>query len=136
MILKRYGDTLHSVELNFDSKALTEIGFKRDRSFSLPSSELASTYDSAQTYELAAKSEGWVQDQVEHQLLRDLEHQVAEIQKAAGPDELLVIESEQGVDYPKTRTEQKTVVVEGENKLYFYIRIEPPLRISRYRKRG
>ena len=135
MILKRYGETLHSVELNFDSKALTEIGFKRDRSFSLPAHELASGYASTQTHELSAKSEGWVQDEVEHQLLLDLERQVAEIKKDTDTHELLLIESEQGVDYPKTRTEQKTVLVEGENKLYFYIRVEPPLRIGRYRKR-
>jgi hypothetical protein len=136
MILKRYGETLHSVELNFDSKALTEIGFKRDRSFSLPAEELASAYAPSDTHELSAKTEGWVQDEVEQQLLQDLERQVAEVQKNAGADELLVIESEQGIDYPKTRTEQKTLVVEGENKLYFYVRIEPPLRIGRYRKRS
>ena len=30
MILRRYGSSLHSVAPNFDSKALTEIGFRKD----------------------------------------------------------------------------------------------------------
>jgi len=34
MILLRYGTTIQSVEPNFDSKAFTEIGFRRDRGYS------------------------------------------------------------------------------------------------------
>ena len=34
MILRRYGTTIQSVEVNFDSKAFTEIGFRRVHAFS------------------------------------------------------------------------------------------------------
>ena len=38
MIFRLYGNTYHSVELNFDSKALNEIGFRRDKADSIPAS--------------------------------------------------------------------------------------------------
>ena len=41
MILRRYGTTMQSVETNFDSKAFTEIGFRRDHAFSAPDDFLA-----------------------------------------------------------------------------------------------
>ena len=44
MILRRYGKTFESVELNFDSKALNEIGFRRDREQSFDAEEFGSTY--------------------------------------------------------------------------------------------
>ena len=40
MIYRQYGTAYHSVELNFDSKALNEIGFRRDREATLPTEEL------------------------------------------------------------------------------------------------
>ena len=89
MILRRYGRSVQSVEPNFDSKALTEIGFRRNQALTIP-----------------------------------------------GDDEYLLVMSEQGVDYPKTRSEQKNVIVEGENRLYFYVGVDPPLRIGRYRRRS
>jgi len=48
--------------------------------------------------------------------------------------EVLLVESEQGSDYPKTRDEKKNVVVEGVNKLYFEWRVEPALRLGVFRK--
>jgi hypothetical protein len=136
MILRRYGNALHSVELNFDSKALTEIGFRRDRVFSLDAEELARAYTLAESYELTESEEGDVQDEVEQRMLAVLERRIREIETGLGEGELLVVESEQGVDYPKTRTDQKTIVVEGENRLHFTIRVAPPLRLGRYRKVG
>ena len=53
---------------------------------------------------------------------------------ALGEGEVLLVESEQGNDYPKTRDEKKTVAVEGENRLHFTWRVEPPLRVGVYRK--
>lgn len=134
MILKRYGNTVQSVELDFESKALTEIGFRRDRATSMPAEEFESTYERVESHEVEATHEGWVQDEVEQVLLEDLESQVEEILSGLEEDEVVLVESEQGVDYPKTRTVQKNRVVEGENRLHFTIRVEPPLRLGVYRK--
>lgn len=134
MILKRYGDSMQSVELNFDSKALTEIGFRRDRELAVPIADFEGTYEQVESHELAAQTEGYVQDEVEKALLQALEEQIRALEASLSEDEVLVVLSEQGVDYPKTRTEQKTVVEEGENRLYFFLRVQPPLRIARWRK--
>ena len=44
--------------------------------------------------------------------------------------EFLVIENEQGHDYPKTRQQTSNVIVEGENKLHFDYTIAPALRVA------
>jgi hypothetical protein len=77
-----------------------------------------------------------VQDEVEGKLLKDLEGQVRRLEQQLGQGETLVIESEQGTDYPKTRTQTRTIVVEGENKLHFTTTVHPPLRVGVYRKRA
>jgi hypothetical protein len=134
VILRRYGDSMQSVELNFDAKAMTEIGFRRDRELSEPFESFEAAYRQVESWELTAETEGYVQNEVEKELLQQLEAQVRELEGRLGDDEVLVVLSQQGVDYPKTRTEQKTVVEEGENRLYFFLRVEPPLRIARYRR--
>jgi hypothetical protein len=136
MIARRYGNSIHSVELNFDSKALTEIGFRRDRVFSESEEGFREAYALVETYDLAAEAAGDVQDEVEQKAIADLERQVRDIEARLAEGDLLLVESEQGVDYPKTRTDQKNVLVEGENRLHFTIRVDPPLRLGRYRKQG
>ena len=135
MILRRYGNSYHSVDLNFDSKALTEIGFRKNGDHSEPSDEFAAAWERARGHDLVATSEGSVQDEVEQKLLKDLEAQIRDLAKQLGAGETLVIESEQGTDYPKTRTQTRTIVVEGENKLHFTTTVHPPLRVGVYRKR-
>ena len=44
MLLRRYGSRLQSVELNFDSKALNEIGFRRDHAVALDPDEFLATH--------------------------------------------------------------------------------------------
>ena len=134
MILRRYGHTLHSVRPNFDSKAMTEIGFRRDQERSLPVSELGEQYQLVETLDLSSQADGYVHDEVEQALLADLESQLKALEARLGDDEVLVVESEQGVDYPKTRSEQKNEVIQGENKIHFYVNVHPPLRIGRYRR--
>ena len=121
---------MQSVALNFDSRALTEIGFRRDHRISHPAEVFFATHERVHGHELAVTAEGYVQDEVEQMLLTDLEVRVLELSE----DEVLLVESEQGVDYPKTRTVQKTVVHEGENRLHFSITVHPPLRMGAYRK--
>jgi hypothetical protein len=136
MILRRYGTSMHSVDLNFDAKAMTEIGFRRDQRLSIPIEEFQRSYQKGQAHDLTAQTEGYVQDAAERGVLQQLEKHLRELDANLSDGSLLVIESEQGVDYPKTRTDQKTIVEGGENKLFFTVRVQPPLRVAVYRKNG
>jgi hypothetical protein len=136
MILRRYGSSYHSVDLNFDSKALTEIGFRKNGGHSEPADDFAGAWGRVRGEDLAATGEGSVQDEVEQKLLADLEARIRGLEQALGANEVLVIESEQGTDYPKTRTQTRTIVVEGENKLHFTTTVHPSLRVGVYRKRA
>jgi len=134
MILRQYGSSIQSVALNFDSRALTEIGFRRDHGMSHPPNVFFATHEHVRSHELAATATGYVQDEAEQFLLADLEGQVLALERELSEDEFLLVESEQGVDYQKTSTVQKNVVREGENRLHFAITVHPPLRIGAYRK--
>jgi hypothetical protein len=135
MIFRRFGGSVQSVAVDFDSKALTEIRFRRDNQVSYDTEEVAK-WQRLRGHELDGKAEGWVQDEVEQKLLADLEAQIRRIETELAPDELLLIESEPGTDYPKTVTQQKTVNVEGENKFHFVTTLRPPLRLGIYRTAG
>ena len=136
MILRRYGSSLHSVDLNFDSKALTEIGFRKNGARSESADEFSSAWERVSGHEVTGSAEGAVQDEVESDLLQDLAEQIRKLVAALESHDVLVVESEQGTDYPKTRTQTRTIVVEGENKLRFTTTVHPPLRVAIYRKRG
>jgi hypothetical protein len=133
MIFKRFGDSVQSVAIDFDSKALTEIRFRRDGEVSHSAADWTARYQRVREHEMVGRSEGWVQDEVEQMLLADLEAQLRRIEGELLPDEVLLVESEPGTDYPKTHTQQKTVVVESENKLHFTSTLRPPLRVGVYR---
>lgn len=135
MILKQYGTSYHSVEMNFNSRALTEVGFRRDRVFSVPVEDFEATYEKVMEKTFAPETEGDVHDQVEQDLLTALEASVEGAVADLGDGEILVFENQEGEDYPKTRDTKKKVVVDGENRLYFYWRVDPPLRLGVYRKR-
>lgn len=136
MIVRRYGSSVQSVELNFDSRAMTEIGFRRDQEWSVPTEEFEAGWERVEDYELEARAEGDVQDEAEQALLKQLEDRIRGIEEGLAEGELIRVESEQGKDYPKTRHQTRTVVVEGENRLHFQAWVEPPLRLARYRRRG
>lgn len=135
MILKRYGNTWHSVDLNFDSKALNEIGFRRNREHAVPVDELDSEYERVEEHELEARAEGRVQDQTEQELLDKLEARIREILESLGEGEVLVFENQDGADYPKTRQKTRNVVEEGENVLHFTYTVAPPVKLSVRRPR-
>jgi hypothetical protein len=133
MILRRYGTTIQSVETNFDSKALTEIGFRRDHVYSCPADDFLSGHERISEHVLEAEADGDVQDEVESAMLRLLLDQLLKIESDLAENEFVVIESEQGQDYPKTRTRQKNVIVDGANRLHFFSSVSPPLKVSVYR---
>lgn len=134
MILKRYGARLHSVQPDFDSRALTEIGFRRDRRLSLGVDDFAEKYDAVETLELTAHADGPVHDRAEQELLGNLERELRRLEAGAG-EGVVVIESAQGVDYPKTRDRKRNQIREGRNRLYFHWTVDPPLRVGLFRRR-
>ena len=107
MILKRYGTMLHSVQPDFDSRALTEIGFRRDRRLSLRAADFDEAYEAVETEELSAQADGPVHDYAEQELLVNLERELRRAEADAGEDGVVVIESRQGVDYPRPGTESR-----------------------------
>lgn len=136
MILRRYGTSYHSVDLNFDSKALNEIAFRRDHAESIPTDELESGYEQVAAHELVAEAEGDVQDQTEQRLLEELAGRVRALDAALGAGEVLVVENEQGNDWPKTKQKTSNVIVHGENRLHFQYSVAPALRVTVRRKKG
>jgi hypothetical protein len=135
MIVRRYGNSVQSVDPNFDSRAMNEIGFQKNNTWSLPWDEFQSKYERGATHELTCRAEGHVQDEAEKQVLCDLRDQLQELDQKLGSGEVLLIESEAGKDYPKTREKQRTVVVGTENKLHFERTIDPPLRVGIYKEK-
>ena len=133
MVFRLYGTSFHSVELNFDSKALNEVGFRRDHQRSIGVDVFRSEYELVETREIAAEAQGDVQDQTEQQLLDKLERAVDALSSDLEKGEVLVIENEQGRDYPKTKQQTSNVILDGENRLHFFYTVAPPLRIARYR---
>ena len=136
MILKQYGTSFQSVEPNFNSRALTEIAFRRDRAFSVPVEEFEASYEKVEEHSLTAETEGDVHDEAESALMRELETRLGELLNVLNEGEVLVVESQEKEDHPKTRDRKKNVVVDGENRLYFYWWVDPPLRLGVYRKKG
>lgn len=136
MILRRYGAHFHSVELNFDSKALSEVGFRRDRRRSIPVEELESSYERIAEHAIEAEARGDVQDATEAVLLDKLEAQIREVLAGLGDGELVIVENEQGHGWPKTKQKTRNVIVEGENRLEFTYTIAPPIHLAVHRKKG
>lgn len=134
MLLRRYGTSLHSVVPNFDSRALNEISFRRDRTFTVTADDFERDYEKIREHELGGETEGAVQSEAEAALLERLEGDLSEVLATLGEGEVALVENEQGVDYPKVRDHKRGMIVEGENRLYFEWRVDPPLRLGLYRR--
>ena len=136
MILKRYGVMLHSVRPNFDSRAMTEIGFRRDRRLSVRVTDFDDIYEAMGTEELSADADGPVHDEAEQRLLRNLERELRRVEDSAGEEGVVVLESTAGEDYPKTRDRKQNVLRDGRNQFHFHWTIDPPLRVGVFRRRA
>lgn len=135
MIARRYGTNIQSVEPNFDSRAMTEIGFRRTSDLSVPAEEFLRTHEKVGERALTAAAEGDVKDDAETALLASLRERLEALEAEVGPGHVLLVESEPGHDYPKTRDRTEVRVVGYENRLHFSWSIDPPLRIGIYRRR-
>jgi hypothetical protein len=132
MIFKRYGASYHSVDPNFESTALNEISFRRDNERTISAEELAADYQRHMTHELVAEADGLVQDHTEQLLLDRLESKLFEMEESLDPDCVLVVDNENGPDWPKTRQNIRNIVIAGENHRYFEYSVRPALRITVY----
>ena len=135
MIFKRYGESYQSVDTNFDSKALNEVAFRRNREASFPPEDLETRYEPGEVHLLVAEAEGDVQDETEQAMLDRLLEDLLRLDQGLEDGAILVVENEQGHDYPKTRQKISNVVVEGENRPRFHYTVAPPLRVVEYRQR-
>lgn len=133
MLMRRYGSRLQSVELNFDSKALNEIAFRRDHQTALDWDDFQSSHTRIAGHALAAEAEGDVHDEVEQAVLAELEARIEEVMNGLQDGDVVVVESEAGGDYPKTRQATRTKVEGGENRLHFRVHVDPPLQLGVYR---
>ena len=136
MILKRFGNRIHKVTPNFDARAMTEISFMRGNALDDGAEEWLADHERVAEHRLTAQAEGDVQNEAEEALLRDLEAQVAALVDGLGAGESLLVENEAGNNYPKTRLRQKTLVVDGANRLHFDAEVDPPLILGHYRPRS
>lgn len=136
MILRRFGSRIHEVTPNFDARAMTEVSFLRGSALEDSAEEWLAAHERVEEHRLAATAEGDVQNEAEESLLEQLETQLRALADALQPGEALLVENEPGNNYPKTRMRQKTVVVDGANRLHFDAEVDPPLIVGRYRRRG
>ena len=58
MILRKYGKSYHSVTPNFDSRAMTEIGFQKSGEHAAETGEFEAAYERVEGHELSANHLG------------------------------------------------------------------------------
>ena len=136
MILKRYGTSYQSVDINFDAKALNEVGFRRNQGRTIHVDGFVDEHSLMEMVELTADADGYVQNETEQLLLDRLRAKIEELVARLPEGGVLVVENESGHDYPKTRQQTKNVVEKGENRLYFEYSMKPALRVASYRLGG
>lgn len=136
MIYRKYGTSYQTVDPAFDSKALNEVTFRRNREDAIPTDAFESEWTRLAVHELVADAEGDVQDETEQLLLDRLEERLRDVVAGLGDGQVAVVENEQGHDYPKTRQKISNVVEEGENRLRFAYTVSPPLRVAVYARKG
>jgi hypothetical protein len=133
MILRRYGKNYLSITPNFDSRAMTEIGFMRSGELSVEADEFGDRYELVEHREIRPTKAGSVQGEVEEALLKELSDELAALESGLGDGQVLVIENEQGVNHPKTRGKQGSDASGPDTRLTFEYTVDPPLRVGIYR---
>lgn len=134
MILRRYGSAYHSVDPDFNPAGLTEIGFRRNRAFSVAAAEFDESYARVAVRELSADADADVQGKAEAALLARLEQAVLDEAGRLEDGQALVILNDRA-DWPKTR-ERREVVREEDNRIRFHWSVEPALRVGVFERSG
>jgi hypothetical protein len=133
MILRRFGKKLQSVAIDFNSRAMNELGFRPDHSLAIDADEFAASYKEVEVHKLTAEGEGDVKIEVEQAVLDAVRAKLEKLDRELGTDGVLVVENEAGKDYPRMHDVTSTIVVGNENRLHFRYTVDPPLRVSVHR---
>ena len=131
MIIRRYGNRFHSVALNFDSAAMTEVGFRRDGTQEWDAEDFLADHEMIREEEITAEATHAVQDAAERAMLKSLEERFHAIHAALGEDQYLSIESRTGVDYPRTRHQRSK---KGDQE--FTYSLSHPLKVGVWKKKA
>jgi len=130
MIIRRYGNRFHSVSLNFDPAAMTEVGFRRDGNHEWDAEEFLAGHEMIREEEIISKASDVVQEAAERVMLEKLEQKVDEILATLEEGQFLSVESKTGVDYPRTRYNRPTT---GDRE--FTYTLDNPLRFGIWAER-
>jgi len=130
MIIRRYGNRFHSVSMDFDPAAMTEVGFRKDGVQEWDAEEFLAEYEKVREVEIIAESGDPVQEKAEREMLEDLAAKFNEIHDALEEGQFLAIESKMGVDYPRTRYHRPTI---GDRE--FTYTLDRPLRLGVWEKK-
>jgi hypothetical protein len=125
MIIRRYGNRFHSVSLDFDPAAMTEVGFRRNGNQEWDAEEFLASHEMIREEALMAEATDVVQETAERAMLNDLEGKVKALVESLGEGEFLSVESRTGVDYPRTRYDRPTM----GDKAFTYT-LDKPLRVG------
>jgi hypothetical protein len=130
MIIRRYGTKFHSVSLDFDPAAMTEVGFRRDGEREWDAEEFLADHEMVGGEEIMAEFTDPVQEAAERMMLDALEEKVNAVHDALGEGQYLSVESKTGVDYPRTRYDRPTT----GDKAFTYT-LDRPLRLGVWQKK-
>ena len=133
MILRRYGTSYQSVDTNFNPSAMTEIGFRQNRDFSISVDDFEGSYTLVESQDLVAEADAEVQNVAEAKVLDDLNAALQGVVAGLGEGQVVVILNGRD-DHPKTRERKEPVIIEGENRLHFHWWIDPPLKVAVYQR--
>jgi hypothetical protein len=130
MIIRRYGTKFHSVSLDFDPAAMTEVGFRRDGKQEWDAEEFLAEYEMVREEEIIAEFTDAVQEAAERMMLDGLAEKVNAVHDALEEGQYLSVESKTGVDYPRTRYHRPTT----GDKAFSYT-LDRPLRMGIWQKK-
>lgn len=130
MIIRRYGNRFHSVSLDFDPAAMTEVGFRRDGEQEWDAEEFLAAYEMIREEALMAEATDVVQEAAERIMLDNLKAKVTALVEDLGEGQFLSVESKMGVDYPRTRYDRPT---KGDRA--FTYTLDKPLRVGIWAKK-
>ena len=130
MIIRRYGNRFHSVALDFDPAAMTEVGFRRDGKQEWDAEAFSGEFEMIREEEIIAESTAAVQEAAERTMLESLEEKFSAIHDALEEGQYLSIESKTGVDHPRTRYARTTT---GDKE--FTYTLDRPLRLGIWQRK-
>lgn len=131
MIIRRYGDQYHSVTLDFDPAALTEVGFRRDNEQQWEAGDFEAQYELVREESIISEGTDPVQDKAERMMLDALRDRFNEVYETLEEGQILSVQSERGKDHPRTRYDRTT---KGDQD--FTYTLDRPLKLGIWSRRA